>query len=75
MFFALAAEGRFKRAVLGDVNQELVNAYIALTIGVDRVIRALEKHVYKKKYYYAGAGSRSEQSQLGWSRGAAHLLE
>lgn len=52
VFFALAAEGRFKKAVIGDSNQELVNAYIALTIDADHVIRALEKHVYEEKYYY-----------------------
>jgi DNA adenine methylase len=27
VFFALAAEGRFKRAVLGDANEELMNVY------------------------------------------------
>ena len=28
LFFALQAQGRFKRAVLSDSNEELINAYI-----------------------------------------------
>jgi DNA adenine methylase len=53
VFFALAAEGRFKRAVIGDVNEELMITYEAIAQDVDAVIRALKKHVYEEAYYYA----------------------
>jgi DNA adenine methylase len=53
VFFALAAAGLFKRAVLGDINTELVGTYAALSSNVEGVIRALKKHVYDEDYYYA----------------------
>jgi DNA adenine methylase len=52
VFFALAAERRFKKAVLGDVNSELIRAYGALRVHPDAVIEALKKHVYDKTHYY-----------------------
>lgn len=52
IFFALAAEGRFKRAVIGDANEELMIAYEAITVNVEAVIRALKEHVYEEKHYY-----------------------
>jgi DNA adenine methylase len=56
VFFALASEGRFrrfKRAALNDVNDDLMCAYLALRDYPDELIRALSKHVYDKKHYYA----------------------
>jgi len=53
VFFALAVAGRFERAVLGDINTELVGTYAALSSNVEGVIRALKKHVYDEDYYYA----------------------
>lgn len=52
VFFAMAAEKRFKRAVLGDVNQDLMRAYSMLASNPDQVIAALKTHVYEEKYYY-----------------------
>lgn len=52
VFFALAAEKRFKNVVLGDANLEFVNVYTALWRDPDAVISALKKHVYDEKYYY-----------------------
>ena len=43
VFFALAARGAFRRAVLSDTNSELINVYRALKEDVAGVIRALEK--------------------------------
>ncbi|HMJ12699.1 MAG TPA: Dam family site-specific DNA-(adenine-N6)-methyltransferase, partial [Polyangiaceae bacterium] len=52
VFFALAAQGRFKRAVLSDSNPELVGLYRALQRDVDGVIRALGKYRYDESEYY-----------------------
>lgn len=53
VFFALAAEGRFKHAMLGDSNEELILACSALSGNPDKVIAALRKHVYEEEHYYA----------------------
>lgn len=52
IFFALAAEGRFKRAVLGDRNADLVDVYQALIQDVEGVIRLLRKFRYEETEYY-----------------------
>jgi DNA adenine methylase len=54
VFFALAAEGRFRRAVLADRNAELVDLYRVLATDVERVIAALEKYQdkYSEENYY-----------------------
>ncbi len=52
VFFALASEGRFKRAVLGDRNPELIAVYHALITDVDGVIRELRKYRYDETQYY-----------------------
>jgi len=55
VFFALAAEERFKSAVLGDVNHELVAAYAAIRDEPGSLIRRLATHAdqHSKAYYYA----------------------
>lgn len=52
IFFALAAAGRFKRAVLSDRNADLVAVYHALVADVDGVIRHLKKYRYDEAEYY-----------------------
>ncbi len=52
VFFALAREGRFKRAVLADTNEELANVYLALQTDVDGVIRHLKRHRHSEEEYY-----------------------
>lgn len=54
VFFALGAQGRFRRAVLGDTNRELVEAYRAIRSHVDGVIAALEEHAarHSETHYY-----------------------
>jgi DNA adenine methylase len=52
VFFALVAEGRFGRVVLGDANEEFMRTYAAIVQDVNGVIRALKKHVYDEKLYY-----------------------
>jgi DNA adenine methylase len=52
LFFALADRGLFRRAVLGDQNQELIVCYRALQADVDGVIRELRKLRASKDEYY-----------------------
>jgi DNA adenine methylase len=52
VFFALAAAGRFQRAVLGDVNAELVNCYTAIRDDVDAVISRLARMRNAPADYY-----------------------
>lgn len=56
VFFALAAEHRFKRAVLGDANDELMRAYGALRAHPDNVVETLKSHVHEEKRYYQVRG-------------------
>lgn len=53
VFFALARERRFERAMLADTNEEFGCAYKALGNDVDEVILELKKHVYEEKHYYS----------------------
>lgn len=72
VFFALAAEQRFKNAVLGDANEELVLAYGALRLHHSKVIEALKRHVYEEKYYYKIRGQ--DPKTLSPSERAARLI-
>ena len=61
VFFALAREGRFKKAVLSDRNQELVNVYRALKKDVDGVIAVLRDFKHEHDEYYRIRELRPEQ--------------
>jgi DNA adenine methylase len=52
VFFALAAAGRFQRAVLGDVNAELVNCYQVVRDDVERLIARLARMRNTQVEYY-----------------------
>ena len=52
LFFALAAEGRFRRAVLADCNQDLISCYQALQHDVNQVIAALLRMSISEEEYY-----------------------
>jgi DNA adenine methylase len=52
VFFALAAQRRFSRAVLGDANPELVNCYETIRDDVAGVIAELRKHRNTPAAYY-----------------------
>lgn len=54
VFFALAAEGRFERVVLGDMNQELITTYGAIRNELYEVLRLLKAHAAKhsEEYFY-----------------------
>lgn len=52
VFFALAREGRFRRAVLSDVNPELINVYLAIRDNVDALIARLRKMKMSEEEFY-----------------------
>jgi DNA adenine methylase len=55
VFFALAADKRFKRAVLGDKNRDLIDVYKGVKADVDSVIALLTDYArrHDKDTYYA----------------------
>ncbi len=52
VFFSLAAQGRFRRAVLSDQNEELIATYRAVKQDVEAVIRELKKMRHSEEDYY-----------------------
>jgi DNA adenine methylase len=52
VFFALAAEGRIRRAVLSDVNRELIEVYTAVRDEPEGLIQALRHHRNDSVHYY-----------------------
>jgi DNA adenine methylase len=52
VFFALARQNRFSRAVLSDVNPELIDVYRAIVEDVDAVIRRLKKMTCSEEDFY-----------------------
>ena len=53
VFFALARERRFKRAVLADANSELILCYLALRDHLADVVGQLRQYRYEENTYYA----------------------
>ncbi len=58
VFFALAAEGRFQRAVLSDCNSDLIQMYEAIRDDVESVIAALSNMRHSEEEYYRVRASR-----------------
>ena len=52
MFFALAAQNRFRKAVLGDRNAALVEAYEVVRDHVENLIVLLREHRHEQAYFY-----------------------
>jgi DNA adenine methylase len=73
VFFALVARGRpFRRAVLGDANEELIRCYAAVRDDVAGVIRALTQHRYDRDVYYEVRAR--DPTKLSDARRAARLI-
>ncbi len=58
VFFALAAEGRFRRAVISDQNADLICVYEAVRDDVEGVIAALSRMPHSEEAYYRVRSSR-----------------
>ncbi len=52
VFFTLASQGRFRRAVLSDRNQELIDVYRALKRSARAVVKLLAAYPYDRDFYY-----------------------
>ena len=52
LFYALTGQGCLRTASLSDVNEPLVETYLALKSDVERVIAALRRHKNDRDYYY-----------------------
>ena len=52
VFFALARDGAFERAVLADANRELVEAYRGVRDHLEAVLGLLEQYPYEQDFYY-----------------------
>lgn len=52
LFFALWRLGRIRRAVLSDINRELMDTYRAIQEDVESVIRILDSYPYSRSFYY-----------------------
>jgi DNA adenine methylase len=72
VFFALADEGRFQRAVLADANAEIVACYRGVRDHLDAVVAALRGWKYEEACYYAVR--ELEPSALGLAERAARLI-
>jgi len=67
VFFALASERRFSRAVLSDQNAELIETYQAVQADVDGVIAALRRLPHSEEDYYR---IRAQRPRLPTTRAA-----
>lgn len=70
VFFALAAEGRFERAVLSDRNADLVSVYRAVQSDVEAVIEALRGMRHSEAEYYKIRAARPRSA----ARRAARII-
>lgn len=52
LFWALAAERRFKRAIIADANPELARAYLAIQADPEAVLEKLRDHKHDEDHYY-----------------------
>jgi len=75
VFFALAARGVFRRAVIGDQNRELVDAYLGIRDDVEGVISRLARLSRKPHdsdtYYHV---REQDPARLGQAARAARLI-
>jgi len=72
LFFAL----RPKRAVLSDINEELINTYRVVASDVDALIKELKKHQYEESYFYKIRDIDRSELYKSWGevRKAARLI-
>jgi len=52
LFFRLAGIGQLPDAYLSDVNEQLIDTYLAVRNRVSKVIEELQKHKNEEKYFY-----------------------
>ncbi|MFN4294442.1 MAG: DNA adenine methylase [Thermoflexales bacterium] len=72
IFFRLYRERHIRRAVLSDINSELVDTYLAVRDHVSEVISALSEFPYNKAFYYAIRAK--DPAQLSLPERAARMI-
>lgn len=73
LFYALANDGEFKRAILADRNEDLVACYRAVRDSVDRLIEELRQYRYDQELFYA-VRDRDPSKMNDVERGARFLF-
>jgi DNA adenine methylase len=67
VFFRLASMGKITRAVLADLNKDLINCYVAVRDRTDQLLaqlQQLQRHTLDKRFYYQTARKRFNEIQL-----------
>ncbi|MCS7177003.1 MAG: DNA adenine methylase [Candidatus Kapabacteria bacterium] len=72
LFFRLYRERRIRRAVLSDLNAELIDTYLAIRDCVSEVIRLLSEFPHDREFYYAIR--EKDPWQLGLPERAARMI-
>ncbi len=52
LFFRLYREGKIRRAVLSDINPELIDTYLAIRDRPEAVVNLLKEFPYEESFYY-----------------------
>lgn len=52
LFFHLVRQGRLRRAILSDINRELIETYLAVRDNVSDVLALLQEFPYERAFYY-----------------------
>lgn len=52
LFFGLYRNRKIKKAIISDINAELIDTYLAIRDNVNEVIRLLQSFPYNKEFYY-----------------------
>lgn len=72
LFFRLYREQKIRRAVLSDLNAELIDTYLAIRDNVSEVIRLLYEFPHDREFYYAIR--EKDPWQLSLSERAARMI-
>ena len=67
LFFKLCSLGRIKRAVISDLNQDLINAYVVIRDELEGLMSRLDyyqEHVNEKEFFYGVARPKFNEIQL-----------
>jgi DNA adenine methylase len=67
VFFHLASRKRLTRAVISDLNRDLMNCYVVLRDNIDELLlslRELQKHARDRDFYYNVARKRFNEIKL-----------
>ncbi len=64
LFFELSRQGRLTHSYISDINETLIDVYLALRDDVDEVVALLREHRYERSYYYRVRALRPESLSL-----------